>query len=502
MFQKPKDTLQLVVHESDIPSVDQGSLIPPSFTPQAVLQQDDVVQSGMSAWQIAGRTALVGCFALLFLFAGTLGFGYVASQGQVASPVVSVIDPVSLEVTALPYGPQAALTQGTFYSQTRDAFVSDEMTFIEIDLVRDQLRYFVDGVLLLNTPIVSPGTAGSWWETTAGLYRVTDRSETEFSSFSQTEFPWVVQFEENFMIHGVPVYPDGSAVTADDVAVGGVQVETAVAKRLHGLVHVGTPILVHTESPQRDTFVYETPAPEVTANHYFVADIETGAVLASSDIEAVAAIASLTKLMTAVVAAEELQLDTRVRTGESSFVVSLIPRLESRASVSMYSLLQLLLAESSNEAAETIAAQLGREEFIAAMNAKARQLGMYNTTFTDPSGLDNGNKSSVGDLYRLTQYIHESRSFIFDITRDVNLPSSYQGGDFSGLLNFNEIEDVTGFAGGKIGETRAAGQTSVSLHELDIDGVTRTVVVVVLGSEARTADVQTLVGFVESQFGS
>ena len=62
----------------------------------------------------------------------------------------------------------------------------------------------------------------------------------------------------------------------------------------------------------------------------------------------------------------------------------------------MYSLLQLLLLESSNEAAEVIAGEVGREEFIKAMNAKAVQLGMLNTTFTDPSGLDDGNVSTLG----------------------------------------------------------------------------------------------------------
>jgi len=135
------------------------------------------------------------------------------------------------------------------------------------------------------------------------------------------------------------------------------------------------------------------------------------------------------------------------------------------------------------------------------MNAKARQLGMLNTTFADPSGLSSDNVSTVGDLYRLAQHIDQNRSFIFDITRDVNLPSAYVGGDFSGLINFNEVEDVTGFVGGKVGETLAAGQTSISLHELRIDGTTRTVVVIVLGSTDRTADVQTLVSFIENRFG-
>ena len=142
-----------------------------------------------------------------------------------------------------------------------------------------------------------------------------------------------------------------------------------------------------------------------------------------------------------------------------------------------------------------------RDEFIAAMNTKARQIGMLNTTFTDPSGLDAGNISTAGDLYRLTEYIYTNRQFIFDMTRNKTTSGVYIGGDFAGLVNFNEIEDVTGFVGGKVGETTAAGQTSISLHELEIAGSTRTVVVIILGSQSRTADVQTLVNFVEERFG-
>lgn len=501
MFQKPKDTLQLIVHESDIPFVSRGSLIPSAFTPQSLSpipapRSSRVVVS----WPTVGRVIMVGVTAVMLAVMATAGYGFVSGQGQLAAPVVTVVDPHTLQVTTLDYGPQVALSQGNFYTETRAAFVDDQVTFIEIDLTRDQLRYFVDGVLVQSTEILSVGEPGSWWDTPSGLYQVANTEEEFFSNLAQANFPWLIAFDENFIIHGEPTYPDGSAVAADFLG-GGVQIPDDAAQHLFEVITDGTPVLVHTAEKTPDDFVYEPPAPQITAPQFFVADIETGAVLASSDITEQAAIASLTKLMTAVVAAEELQLDQRVYAASPSFVTSLVPRLESRSSVSMYSLLQLLLVESSNEAAEVIAGQLGREEFIMAMNTKARQLGMLSTTFTDPSGLDNGNVSTVGDLYRLTQYIHQNRQFIFDITRDVTLPSAYQGGDFSGLINFNEIEDVTGFAGGKVGETLVAGQTSISLHELKISDTTRTVVVIILGSDSRTEDVDTLVTFIEDQFG-
>ena len=496
MFQKPKDTLQLIAHGSDQPHVEKGSLIP--FKPNAI--QERPKRELALPMQSIARSAMVALFLAVLGVAGTVGYGSFLQASQVASPIVTIVDPVTLSVAPFDYGPQAALSQTSFFEETRDAFVDDGMTFIELDIERKQLRYFTKGILTFSTEILQAPAMGSWWDVEAGLYQVSDKKEDFFSNLAQSNMPWTVRFQENFMVQGVPEYPDGTVVPPES-AVGGVQIATSDAQRLYQSVSVDTPVLVHTGSQTSDSFVYRPSVPDISTPHYFIADLDNNALLAANDISAVVPIASITKLMTAVVAAEALQLDQRVYVTSPSFVTSLIPRLSERSSVSMYSLLQLLLVESSNEAAEVIAGELGREEFVEAMNTKARQLGMMNTSFADPSGLSSDNVSSVGDLYRLAQHIDQNRSFIFDITRDVNLPSAYVGGDFAGLVNFNEVEDVTGFVGGKVGETNAAGQTSISLHELKIDGTTRTVVVIVLGSTGRTADVQALVTFVENRFG-
>lgn len=495
MFQKSKDTLQLIAHESDQPHVSKGALIP--FKPNSI--QERPTRALALPMQTIARVGVVALLFAVFGVAGTAGYGSMLQSSQVASPIVTIVDPVTLSVAAFDYGPQAALSQTSFFAETKAAFIKDELTFIEIDTERDQVRYFADGVLASSATILAEPTAGSWWDVEAGLYQVKEKQEEFFSNLAQTVMPWTITFQENFMIHGQPQYPDGTS--APDNAAGGVRLSTTDAKQLYELAAPDVPVLVHVGRVSADSFVYKPSVPDISTPHYFIADLDNNALLAANDITAVVPIASITKLMTAVVAAEELQLDQRVSATSPNFVVSMIPRLAERSSVSMYSLLQLLLVESSNEAAEALAAQLGREKFIAAMNKKARQLGMLNTSFADPSGLSAQNVSTVGDLYRLAQHIDQNRSFIFDITRDVNLPSAYVGGDFSGLINFNEIDDVTGFMGGKVGETIAAGQTSLSLHELQIDGITRTVVVVVLGSLGRTADVQALVSFVENRFG-
>jgi D-alanyl-D-alanine carboxypeptidase len=204
--------------------------------------------------------------------------------------------------------------------------------------------------------------------------------------------------------------------------------------------------------------------------------------------------------MTALVTAEKMDLDSRVQVTSPNFVESLIPRLAERTSVSMYSLLQLLLVESSNEAAEVIAAEFGRDEFIKEMNTKATQLGMLHSSFVDPSGLRNENTSSLGDLFTLAQYIHKNRNFIFEITAKNKITTLGDTGEFTDLVNFNEVEELDNFVGGKVGETTAAGQTSVTLHTVSIQGTKRTVVIILLGSEKRDEDVRTLMQYVEDRY--
>jgi len=166
----------------------------------------------------------------------------------------------------------------------------------------------------------------------------------------------------------------------------------------------------------------------------------------------------------------------------------------------MYSLMQLLLVESSNEAAETIAGELGRDDFIKVMNAKARQLGLMDTTFADPSGLSSDNISSIKDLFELTKYIYENKKFIFNITTGKKIASLYVGDEFGSLINFNEVEEMENFLGGKVGETEAAGQTSISLHRINVKGEERIIAVILLGSSDKAEDVKSLLTHAQSNF--
>ncbi|MCA9362892.1 hypothetical protein KC851_01060 [Candidatus Kaiserbacteria bacterium] len=495
MLDRSDSSVQLFSYADDQPNEVRGSLIPDLNS----RKKSRRAGRGMTrnALKLTSAAMVTGLLVLL----GVSGYGAVTSSGLVAAPVVTIVDPYTKTETVLEYGPQDYLSNLALFEDTRDAFIEEGVTFIDIDLNHRQLKFFYNGVLLQSAEILAVPDDESWWKTPSGLYEVTSKREIGFNNSTQTYLPWQIVFQGNLMIHGLP-YNQTDKELEQSVAGAGVQLESKAAELLFKRVKAGMPVLVHDVKRPVDEFVYEPKAPTVGARQYFIADIDNGTILASSDAYGVEPIASLTKLMTAVVASEEMNLDDRVRISSPSFVSSLIPRLSERNSVSMYSLLQLLLVESSNEAAETIAGEMGRDDFIAAMNHKAEQLGLQDTVFTDPSGLDDGNVSSAEDLYRLAKYIYEDKRFIFEITANETLDSVYVGGEFGGLVNFNEIDDMDSFVGGKVGETRAAGQTSISLHKIKIKDHERVLVVILLGSASRTDDIAALLLHIQNQFGS
>ena len=487
--ESPKRRFYAVRHEEDTPQFGKGLLIPS-------LKK----RKRSSGVKIDQSFFLFPVLALLVFGLGFLGVQTVASVNTASVPQISIVNPNTSEIEPLNYGVQVAFTQAGFFNETRDAFIDSEVTFLEADLIEMKLRYFDNGVLVENVPILSKGEAGSWCQTPAGIYKVETKKENYFSTIGQVYQPWSLSFQSNFYIHGWSNYGNKTPV-AEDFTGDCIRLKSEDAERIFKMVKVNTPILVHEENFSNEPFMYEPKIGDLKTTHYLIADVDSSTVLAASDLDKAVPIASITKLMTAVIATEYINLDKNVSVNQPTFVHSLIPRLGDRQQVSMYSLLQLLLVESSNEAAEVIATELGRERFIERMNEKAKEIGMVDTYFIDPSGLGAENVSSVGDLLRLTQYIYKNRKFIFELTANQDIPTSYVSGEFGELVNFNKVEGLDNFIGGKVGETNAAGQTSVSLHYLEVKGEKRVVAVIVLGSEDKNHDVLELLRYAEEHFG-
>ena len=167
----------------------------------------------------------------------------------------------------------------------------------------------------------------------------------------------------------------------------------------------------------------------VQSSAVLVQDQTTGAVLFEKNAEAVVPIASITKLMTAMVT-----LDAKPDMGETLTIgeddVDTLKGTHSRltvgASLSREEMLRLALMSSENRAAATLSRHYpgGRPAFVAAMNQKAKSLGLTDTFFRDPTGLTAANVSSARDLVKMVGAAHQYpliREFTTTAEYDVNI---------------------------------------------------------------------------------
>ena len=158
----------------------------------------------------------------------------------------------------------------------------------------------------------------------------------------------------------------------------------------------------------------------VLATSYTVQDLDTGEVLQSKNDTEVRSIASITKLMGAIVALDAFRdLTTLITVKHINGISTKIPN---NSQVSIADLLHLSLMSSDNLAAKTLALNYpgGEAQHVNAMNNKAALLGMHSTTYTDPTGLDETNVSTAQDLAKLI--LHASG---YAIIRSFSTSTSY-----------------------------------------------------------------------------
>ena len=145
---------------------------------------------------------------------------------------------------------------------------------------------------------------------------------------------------------------------------------------------------------------------QIASGSGLVVDLQTNQVLYSSNPDRVAPIASVTKLMTAVVTLDaklpmDQQLPVIIR--DVPEMQGVYSRVRIGSEISRQDMLQLALMSSENRAAASLAHHYpgGVKAFVAAMNAKAKALGMSHTRYVEPTGLSELNVSSASDLVKL-----------------------------------------------------------------------------------------------------
>lgn len=180
-------------------------------------------------------------------------------------------------------------------------------------------------------------------------------------------------------------------------------------------------------------------------------------------------VASISKIMTAVVALEHGKLQDRWRVSpeiKKAFGSSIY--LREGQEVTLESLLYGLMLRSGNDAAVEIAHRIAgsQEAFVEMMNEKAKELGMSNTTFANPSGLDEedgGNISTANDMAILMSYAMKNEQF-----RKISGSQYYTSEWNYHWKNKNKLLFEYPFTtGGKTGFTKKAGRTLVSSAKHD-----------------------------------
>ncbi len=228
--------------------------------------------------------------------------------------------------------------------------------------------------------------------------------------------------------------------------------------------------------------------PQVAAPSYCVMDISTGTILYENNMDEVNYPASITKIMTALLAVENCSLDEVVTFSEEAVYgnegdTSHISR-DIGEEMTMEECLYGMMLESANECAwaigEHVAAKSGgtMEDFAAMMNERAAALGCTNTHFNNPNGLpDENHWTSAHDMALIAAEAYKNETFrVITGTKSYTIPPTNKHTDETPLHNHHKmiypfhgdyayLYDYS--TGGKTGYTNAAGNTLVSYASKD-----------------------------------
>ncbi len=174
-----------------------------------------------------------------------------------------------------------------------------------------------------------------------------------------------------------------------------------------------------------DHFQHLDGSPKLRSASVMVMD-ENGRVIFGKDTDTIRPIASITKLMTAMVVIDtglELRQDITITREDRDLVQLTGSRLEIGATLSREELLIIAIMSSENRAANALGrtAPGGLDEFIAAMNRKAGELGLSATHFADPAGLRVENRSTAADLVGLLRAAYE-----YPLVREASITQRYE----------------------------------------------------------------------------
>ena len=246
-------------------------------------------------------------------------------------------------------------------------------------------------------------------------------------------------------------------------------------------------------------------SPEITAISALFIESNSGQILYAKNPQQELSIASLTKIMTAIIALENRDMsDIFTVSKQASGMEPDKMFLIAGEKMTLKELLQGIFLVSANDAAEVIAENTTgrREEFINMMNAKARALGMNNTFFLNPSGLEEDHAkqySTALDVAVMSRYLVHTYPEIVNISSQLRVyiePTAYHQ-DYDMNNGINLLNTYPGVVGLKTGYTPEAGLTLVTLARRS----GKEVIGVLLGAVNRREDARLLLDYSFKKLG-
>lgn len=244
-------------------------------------------------------------------------------------------------------------------------------------------------------------------------------------------------------------------------------------------------------------------AHDITAKSALVYDLTNNKTVYEKSPSIKLPMASLTKIMTAVIAIENKKSDNRYVVTEADLVGENSMGLTAGEVLGLDELLYGLMLPSGNDASEVIANHFptGRRGFIDAMNQKAKSLGLRDTNFTNPSGLqgDGEQYTTAHNLLVITRYALENYPQFAKVvsTAEHSIPADGSHKSYDLYNETNLLTTYDGVKGVKTGYTDEAGLCLVTY--LDYKG--HKIIGIILNSENRRGEMKDLLDYTLNSYG-
>lgn len=242
----------------------------------------------------------------------------------------------------------------------------------------------------------------------------------------------------------------------------------------------------------QEEVVPQIPEPDILQNvniqakAAYVKDLNTGKVLYAKNENERLPLASLTKIMTALVAKKNADGNQLIKISDSDLSTEGEYYLSSQEIFKLKDLIDFTMTGSVNDTATSLSGVLNNEKtFIDEMNTTAKKIGLENSTFQNPTGLDTNvftasAKGSAKDIVTLLQYTIINYPDIFEATTVNNLTIRSVDGLAHKTKNTNDITaKLPGLIGSKTGYTDLAGGNLALIID---KGLNEPIAIVVLGS--------------------